>query len=59
MEIHERHRLDDDLYAKAVDVIGESQLLELVAVLGMYTFVSMTLNVFEVPLPPGTEPLPG
>jgi 4-carboxymuconolactone decarboxylase len=35
---------------------GESGVMELVALLGYYTLVSMTLNVFEVPLPEGEPP---
>jgi 4-carboxymuconolactone decarboxylase len=56
--ILERHVIDDALYAEAVDSIGEAQLLELIALLGMYTFVSITLNAFQVPIPLDAEPLP-
>ncbi len=51
----EQHRLDDDLYSLATEIIGESQLLELIALLGMYSFVSITLNAFQVPVPAGTQ----
>lgn len=57
------HRLSDELYAKAVRVLGETQLIELVATVGYYSLVSLTLNAFEVPLREGmTDPfatLPG
>jgi hypothetical protein len=34
-----------------------TQVVELVATIGYYSFVSLTLNAFQVPLPPG-EPSP-
>ena len=38
---------------------GEKGVVDLVGVCGYYMLVSMTLNVFEVPLPPGEpDPLP-
>jgi 4-carboxymuconolactone decarboxylase len=44
-------------YKRAVDAFGEQGVVDLVGVCGYYMLVSMTLNVFEVPLPPG-EPEP-
>lgn len=49
-------RLDDDLYAEAIELLGEHGLVELVALAGYYTIVSFTLNTFAVPVPPGVEP---
>ena len=51
--LHETHRLPDDLYARFVDAHGEEGLVELIATIGYYTFVSMTLNAFEIDMPPG------
>ena len=50
--------LGDDLYARALLVLGEAGLgetavMEVVSLVGYYTMVSLTLNVFEVPLPAG------
>ena len=44
-------------YQRAVDAFGEQGVVDLVGVCGYYMLVSMTLNVFEMPLPPG-EPEP-
>jgi 4-carboxymuconolactone decarboxylase len=48
-------RVDDDAYARARDVLGETQLVELVATIAYYTTVCITLNAFEVPLAEGME----
>jgi 4-carboxymuconolactone decarboxylase len=38
----------DAVYREAVAAIGEQGVVELVGVLGYYTLISMTLNVFEI-----------
>jgi 4-carboxymuconolactone decarboxylase len=38
-------------------LLGDSGVVELVAILGYYVLISMTLNVFRMPVPEGT-PLP-
>ncbi len=54
------HRLDDALYAEARDLLGETGMIELVATVGYYCLVSLTLNTFEIPLRDGmTDPFPG
>jgi 4-carboxymuconolactone decarboxylase len=50
------HRVDEATYARATALLGETGVVELVAIMGYYAFISMTLNVFEVPVPPGTAP---
>jgi 4-carboxymuconolactone decarboxylase len=53
-------RVSDATYERASRALGEEDLVDLVAVVGYYAMVSMTLNVFEVPMPPGVaEPLEG
>lgn len=42
------HSLSDDSYRAAIKVLGESTLVVLVAVVGYYSFVSLTINVFNV-----------
>ena len=42
-----------ELHARAVDLLGERGVVELVGVLGYYTLVAMTLNAFEIGLPDG------
>ena len=54
--LNRTRRLDDALYARAIDVLGEGRLIDLIGVLGYYSFISMTINAFEVGLPPGSVP---
>ena len=49
--LHETHELLRPLYDRAVEVFGEQGLVEIVAVIGYYTSVSMTLNAFEIQMP--------
>ncbi|MCR0982559.1 carboxymuconolactone decarboxylase family protein [Roseomonas populi] len=49
-------RVPDDLYRRGVEVLGERGMVELVALLGYYTLVAMTLNVFEIGLPDAFAP---
>jgi 4-carboxymuconolactone decarboxylase len=56
--LHETRDLPADLYQQAVARFGEQGLMELVATLGFYTFVSMTLNTFNVPMPGVEQPFP-
>ena len=51
------HRVTDATYAEAVERLGEAHVYELTASIGYYHAVSAVLNVFEVPLPAGVEPL--
>ncbi|MFI5002021.1 MAG: carboxymuconolactone decarboxylase family protein [Reyranellales bacterium] len=44
-------------YKRAIDAFGETGVVDLVGVCGYYMLVSMTLNVFDMKLPPG-EPEP-
>lgn len=51
-------RVDDDTYARCLEVLGERGLIDLVAANTHYTVVSMTLNTFHVPVPEGQETPP-
>ena len=51
------NRVAQTNYDRAVKAFGEQGVVDLVGVCGYYMLVSMTLNVFEVGLPPG-EPEP-
>lgn len=55
-EYLQRHRVSDATYTRAVEVIGERGVCDVVAIVGYYGLVSMTLNAFEVGLPEGVEP---
>ncbi len=54
-ELLDQHRVSEHLYNEAVQLLGEAEVVELVILLGYYTLVSMTLNVFEVPVPTGED----
>ncbi|CCF18326.1 conserved hypothetical protein; putative Carboxymuconolactone decarboxylase [Pseudorhizobium banfieldiae] len=53
---HENRRLDDALYARAADVLGEQRLVDLVGLLGYYTLISLTINIFSIPPQGGGAP---
>lgn len=46
-------RVTDEVYAEAERLLGEAGMVELVTLIGYYCLISMLLNLFEVPLPPG------
>lgn len=52
----ETRGLSDALYDEAVAVLGTEQLVDLVGVLGYYSLISITLNVFRVAPPEGWTP---
>lgn len=52
-EVIERHHATDERYAAAVAMFGESAVVELVLLMGYYTLIAMTLNVFAVEVPTG------
>jgi 4-carboxymuconolactone decarboxylase len=51
------HRVPDALWARAIEVMGEQQVIDLVVLSGTYVMVSMLLNATQVGIP-GDEPLP-
>lgn len=55
-ELHTSHELRDETFAAAAAELGHDGVIELVALVGYYTMVAMTLNVFCVPLPDGVAP---
>jgi 4-carboxymuconolactone decarboxylase len=56
-ELHRTRRVSDKTYARVQAVLGDVGMVEFVGLLGYYTLVSMTLNVFRVS-PPAGEALP-
>jgi 4-carboxymuconolactone decarboxylase len=54
--LHRQHFVDDALFQRAVTMFGEQGVMDLTAVSGYYTLVSMVLNVAEIPLPAGEKP---
>lgn len=51
--LHENHSVPTLLYQKAIELLGEKGIVELIGLLGYYSLVSMTLNTFEVEVPEG------
>ncbi len=51
--LHTERHINEGLYSRAVDILGESIVIDLTGILGYYTLISMTINVFEVPAPEG------
>ncbi|MBC8240331.1 MAG: carboxymuconolactone decarboxylase family protein [Alphaproteobacteria bacterium] len=56
MGVYRDSAVSDATYDEARSQLGEKGVVDLVGVLGYYALVSMTLNVFEMPLPDGTAP---
>jgi 4-carboxymuconolactone decarboxylase len=52
------HGVDDGVFEKVKERFGERGLVDLTGLIGYYSFVSVTLNVFQVPVPPGAASLP-
>ncbi len=57
MELSTQHEISDELFNRAKALLGEKQLVDLVAVNGTYVLVAMLLSVAEEGVPPG-KPLP-
>ena len=55
---YQNHAVDDGLFEKVKQRFGERGLVDLTGLIGYYSFVSVTLNVFDVPVPPGAALLP-
>ena len=53
ISLHRERALPEPLHQRAVNTFGEQGLVEIIAVIGLYTLVSMTLNAFEIPVAPG------
>ncbi len=56
-EIFRTQRLSDDSFNQAIATLGETGLVEVIAIIGYYTLIANTLNLFQVGLPAG-EALP-
>jgi 4-carboxymuconolactone decarboxylase len=55
MELSTKHKVSDDLFNKAKELLGEQQLVDLVAVSGTYVTVAMLLNTAQEGVPEGKE----
>lgn len=52
-ELHRTKRVSDRTYGRVRALFGDAGMVEFVGILGYYTLVAMTLNVFRVPIPDG------
>lgn len=58
-ELRERRRVSDATYQRARTLLGEQGVVDLIALMGYYDLVSMSLNVDRYPLPDGAaSPFP-
>ena len=55
-EIFRTQRLSDASFAEATAAFGEQGLVEIISIIGYYTLIGNTLNVFQVTLPEGETP---
>ena len=53
--LHVQRGVPNELYARAVALLGQDGVIDLVGIAGYYTLISMTINVFDVQ-PPEGEP---
>ncbi len=50
-ELHESRFLNEDVYARAVELLGSTAFVELIATLGYYTTLAMVMNAAHTPSP--------
>jgi 4-carboxymuconolactone decarboxylase len=55
-ELFHSQRLSEASFNEAVKALGEQGLVEIIAIIGYYTLIGNTLNVFQVGLPEGERP---
>jgi 4-carboxymuconolactone decarboxylase len=55
-EMREHRRVSDATFAAARSLLGEQGVMDLVAAMGYYDIVSMTLNLDRYPLPNAAQP---
>jgi 4-carboxymuconolactone decarboxylase len=57
IQLHRTRKVDETTFNRALALLGEQGVVDLIGVSGYYTAVSMTLNVAQV-MPPDGAPLP-
>src|SRR5262245_31360517 len=55
-QLHRTKNVSDETFGRAVKLLGEKGVVDLIGVSGYYTAVSMTINVANVPVPGGGPP---
>ncbi len=53
--LHRQHSIDDPLFRRALETLGERGVVDLVAVSGFYSAVSMMLIAAKISIPPGEK----
>ena len=56
MELSTQHRVSNETFARAKDILGEQQVVDLTTVTGTYVTVAMILAMAQEGVPPGKEP---
>jgi 4-carboxymuconolactone decarboxylase len=56
-ELTQCGQLSQGSYDRAHELLGDAGMVELVSLCGYYTLISYLLNAFDVPIPPGAEPM--
>ncbi|MDL2209477.1 hypothetical protein LJC26_01570 [Desulfovibrio sp. OttesenSCG-928-O18] len=46
--LHAERKVDDALYAEAVELLGEDGVIDLIGIVGYYTLISTTIQAFEL-----------
>ena len=52
-ELYETKFVSDPTYNRALEILGQERVIDLVAIVGFYSMVALTLNAFHAPLPDG------
>jgi 4-carboxymuconolactone decarboxylase len=55
-ELLTTRRVPPPIWDRARILLGTEALIDIVGILGYYSLISLTINAFEVPLPPGAAP---
>ena len=50
-ELMNQRRLSQATYDRAIAILGQEQVVELITIAGYYTMIAMTVVAFEVPIP--------
>jgi 4-carboxymuconolactone decarboxylase len=56
--LYRERRLPDAVYRRALDVLGEGGLVDLIGIMGYYALIAMTINAFDVRPPDGAACFP-
>ena len=54
-ELYETKFVSDETYSRAIELLDQDRVIDLVAIIGFYSMVALTLNAFHAPLPEGAE----